>query len=413
MRRLLVVLCLCACGAFPARVAAQLRAPGSNQPLHAFEIVEDGRIRRLEEWLKTLARHAPGEEDAALAEAAAWPNADLKTLWLDANALVQIIRLPPDRRPSRFAVRSEGQKNSVQIRYSPIQFKRLVELACAAGGLLREPSCIKVNAAAELDRIRASSGDRTRESTRRRHHILRHGAILHGGDVAMLAPAAMVAPGSRRPTAGRALSDGDPTAAKSIPQSASTGRSGACCLTSSTRAADAGSGHDEMVVMVARGVGCSCARITQLHLDRARATLPADPTSYPERRQHETYAGVPIQIAVRLAILPAEDTDVGRSGGAARGGRSPGACSRSNRLREARPRHGRVLGGSAGTPKRRWSRRAVAGPDRQLRLAELFLGGEGEALGNRRAGLDQQAADRRWRSRRCWRSANWRAARGS
>ncbi len=30
------------------RAAAQLRAPGSNQPLHAFEVVEDGRIRRLE-----------------------------------------------------------------------------------------------------------------------------------------------------------------------------------------------------------------------------------------------------------------------------------------------------------------------------------------------------------------------------
>src|SRR5580765_3158342 len=116
MRRLLVVLCLCAGGAFPARAAAQLRAPGSNQPLHAFEVAEDGRIRRLEEWLKTLALHAPGEEDAALAEAATWPNAQLKTLWLDANALVQLIRLPLEHRSGRFTVRSEGQKNSVLIR---------------------------------------------------------------------------------------------------------------------------------------------------------------------------------------------------------------------------------------------------------------------------------------------------------
>ena len=94
---LLIVLTLIGAGAAPA--SGQLRAPASGARLPAVEEVGPGRLERLEQWLKAAARHAPGEDDEALTEAAAWPNSDLKKLWLDVNALVQIIRLPPDRRP--------------------------------------------------------------------------------------------------------------------------------------------------------------------------------------------------------------------------------------------------------------------------------------------------------------------------
>jgi tetratricopeptide (TPR) repeat protein len=411
MRRLLVVLCLCACGAFPARAAAQLRAPGSNQPLHAFEVVEDGRIRRLEEWLKTLARHAPGEEDAALAEAATWPNAELKTLWLDANALVQLIRLPLDRRSGRFTVRSEGQKNAVLIRYSPIQFKRLVELACAAGGSLRELSCINMNATAELDPDLRQLGEIVRETRARGddNYILRHGAILHS-DVAMLAPAAMVAPGEvGRPSGSlerfrMAISDGQEI---ELRQSAIHWEIARMLLDLVVpRGGDkAAPGRDDMVRQWYRATAAWMQLREdhdKLHLDRARAIFPADPDIlFLSACQHEAYAGVPIQTAVRSAILPTGVTlDVGSERVELR--EAEGLFRRVLEIKpdyaEARLRYGRVLGGLGKHAEAAAElRRAVAGlADRQmLYLAELFLGGEEEALGNRDSArlAYQQAAD--------------------
>ena len=98
MRRLSLVVCLCALGVVAARRGASCRAPASGRQLPVVESVGEGRLERLAQWLKAVARHAPGEDDAPLQEAAGLANADLKDLWMDANVLIQITRSEAIRR---------------------------------------------------------------------------------------------------------------------------------------------------------------------------------------------------------------------------------------------------------------------------------------------------------------------------
>ena len=93
------------------------------------EQVGKGRLERLERWLKATARHAPGEDDDALAEIAAWPNAQLKQLWIDANVLTQVMC---SEGANRFTVLPEGQRLGTQVRYTQVDLHRLQVLACAA-----------------------------------------------------------------------------------------------------------------------------------------------------------------------------------------------------------------------------------------------------------------------------------------
>src|ERR1700693_3893451 len=72
-------------------VSADQRS-GSLVRSEPVETVLPGRLERLEQWLKALDRHTPGEDDDALAVAASWSNSDLRGLWVDANALTQMMR---------------------------------------------------------------------------------------------------------------------------------------------------------------------------------------------------------------------------------------------------------------------------------------------------------------------------------
>jgi hypothetical protein len=409
-RTLSFVLCACVsvAGAIPA--SGQVRAPGSGAKLPAIEEVGPGRLERLEQWLKAAARHSPGEEDEALTTAASWPNADLKKLWLDVNALVQIIRLPPDRRPSKFTVRSEDQKRVTLVNYKPAQFRRLTILACSAGGGLNDPDCIRMGAADELDadlrqlsilvRAARAGGDD--------NYIIRRGALLHG-DVATLAPYSMAAPGEVRPTGGldrfrMEISDGHEV---DIRQSAVHWEMARMLLDFvRPRGSDrADPGHDDMVRNWYRATAAWMQLREdhdRLHLDRARAIFPADPDIlFLSASQHETYGGVPIQTAVRSAVLPTGVTmDVGAERAELR--EAEGLFRRVLELRpgyaEARMRYGRVLGGLAkhaeAAPELRRAAGELTEPE-QLYYAELFLGAEEAALGNRdaaRAAYDRAAA---------------------
>jgi hypothetical protein len=142
----LASLALCVVIASAARPAAgQRSAPHGFTPIPSPLPVETGRIERLEQWVKLAARHTPGEDDEELAGIAGWPNPQLKTLWLDANALVQVMRRM-GKVSATLYVRPVEQKASVQIRYSKAQFHRLEVLACAAGGLLLEAECMALHA---------------------------------------------------------------------------------------------------------------------------------------------------------------------------------------------------------------------------------------------------------------------------
>ena len=172
-------------------------------PLPA-EFVESERVERLEQWVKAVARHVPGEDDAALAEIASWPNSHLQQLWFDASALVQTMTRGVGGVGATLAVRPVERKVTVQVRYSRQQFHRLQLLACAAGGLVFENECMQLKAADELDPQLRQIAVLSRASNMRgdRNYLIRRAAILHS-DVAMLAPASMVAPGSvSRPAGG-------------------------------------------------------------------------------------------------------------------------------------------------------------------------------------------------------------------
>jgi tetratricopeptide (TPR) repeat protein len=231
------------------------------------------------------------------------------------------------------------------------------------------------------------------------NYILRRGALLHA-DVAILAPRSMEAAGDVGRSSGglerlrMEISDGQEV---NLHQSAVHWEIARMLLDFvRPRGVDhADPGHDEMVRKWYRATAAWMQLREdhdRLHLDRARAIFPADPDIlFLSACQRETYAGVPIQTAVRSAILPTGVTlDVGSERTELR--EAEGLFRRLLEIRsdhaEARLRYGRVLGALGKHAEAAMElRRAVADlTDRQLLYyAELFLGGEEEALGNRDA----------------------------
>jgi tetratricopeptide (TPR) repeat protein len=397
-RALPVVLCAAVLGAGQAVAAGQLRAPGPGAQPPIIEQVGKGRLERLERWLKAAARHAPGEDDEALAEIAAWSNAQLKELWIDGNVLVQTMR---SVNANRFTVRPEGQRVGTQVRYSSTQLHRMRVLACAAGGALVESECMAMDAGSELDAdLRALAGlSRAAKQRGDVNYIIRRGAILHA-DVAILAPASMLAPGDvGRPAGGlerfrMEISDGQEI---DLRQSAVHWELARMLLDFvRPRGKDrADPGHDEMVRQWYRATAAWMQLREdhdKVHLDHARAIFPDDPDIlFLSACQRETYAGAPIQTAVRSAILPTGVVlDVGSERVELR--EAEALFRRVLDLRpgdgEARMRYGRVLGGLGKHAEAAVELRRAAGDlkdNQTLYYASLFLGAEEEALGNRDA----------------------------
>jgi tetratricopeptide (TPR) repeat protein len=382
----------------PLGANGQLRGPASAARGTPIEQVGEDRLVRLEQWLKAVARHAPGEVDDALLEVASWPNSALKLLWIDANVLTQASR---SAGANAFTVRPEGQRAGTQIRYSPTQMHRMRVLACAAAGALVQTECMAMDAGSELSPELRQLAVLARAARLRGdgNYVLRRGAILHA-DVAILAPQAMTAPGDvGRPSSGpervrMEISDGQEI---DLRQSAVHWEIARMLLDFvRPRGSDrADPGRDEMVRQWYRATAAWMQLREdhdKLHLDRARAIFPADPDIlFLSACQRETYAGVPIQTAVRSAILPSGVTlDVGSERAELR--EAEGLFRRVLEITsdhvEARLRYGRVLGALGKHADAAVElRRAVAdlADPQLLYYAELFLGAEEEALGNRDA----------------------------
>jgi tetratricopeptide (TPR) repeat protein len=404
MRRLSLVVCLCALGGLAAS-GRQLRAPASGLQLPVVELVGERRLERLAQWLKAVARHAPGEDDAPLQDTAAWSNADLKDLWLDVNVLVQITRsdairsLTGKRAVDRFSVRSEGQKTATAIRYTPVQMRRMTVLACAAGGLLVDPPCMSMNAADDLDADlrQIATLARTARLRGEDNYVIRRGAILHS-DVAMLAPRTMNAPGDVHPGGPQRLrmeiSDGQEV---DLHQSAVHWEVARMLLDLVVPKGEThpAPGRDDMVRRWYRATASWMQwreDHDKAHLNRARQLFPSDPDIlFLSATQRETYAGAPIQTAVRSAVLPTGVTmDVGSAGTELR--EAEFLFRETLQIKpdfaEARLRYGRVLGALGKHAEAAAALRRALGDlaePQMLYYAELFLGGEEEALGNRDA----------------------------
>lgn len=81
-----------------AIVSSMVAAPvgARQQPSNATPppAVASERISRLGDWLQAVRTHEPGTQDAALYTLASWDNREIRTLWIDVQALIHFIRCP-------------------------------------------------------------------------------------------------------------------------------------------------------------------------------------------------------------------------------------------------------------------------------------------------------------------------------
>ena len=105
------------------------------------------RVDRLERWLKAVDQHEPGEIDDAASEIGRFSETALRDLWVDAQALVALMR---DRKTSVFQATSGPPPLRTRIIYKPADLRRMTVLACAAAGLLDDRDCFAIDAKGAL-----------------------------------------------------------------------------------------------------------------------------------------------------------------------------------------------------------------------------------------------------------------------
>ena len=391
MRRIPLLVCLCAFSAVAAGVSAG-QTTSRPRPAPARRPVTQERIDRLDRWLKLVARHQPGEIDPELEEVAAWSNSSLQDLWVDAEILVQLARI---RHGAYF------RSSSADVHYSKAQAHRMSVLSCVAAGDIFDEKCMLIiNADDAIDRELRELSVLANAATLRGdpNYIVRRGALLHS-DVGMLGTHSMDTPLDARPSGGpqswrMEISDGQELALRSIAV------------------------HWEIARMlldfvipkgldrVARSVTTWCSRgiapprremqlredHNEMHLTRGLRIFPDDPDLlFLAACQKETFAGAAIQTAVGSAVLPVGIT-VGVNSSQTELREAERLFRRTLEVKpsyvEARMRYGRVLGGlgkhAAAVVELRRAAAELTEPELSYH-AYQFLGAEEEALGNRDA----------------------------
>src|SRR5207302_2853785 len=56
--------------------------------------IDHASLDRLEQWLDAIATHTPGAGDEALERVQSWSTGELRTLWINATALLSLMRAP-------------------------------------------------------------------------------------------------------------------------------------------------------------------------------------------------------------------------------------------------------------------------------------------------------------------------------
>ncbi len=269
-------------------------------------IVPDARIARVGQWLKATALHEPGTDDEWATLVGSWTSAEVGTLWIDVNVLVQVMRNPS---AGGFNARPDGRSRAPAILYTPSQLHRIRVLACAAAGTLESVRCAQLKATNELDDQLRHIGELVTSSREvdGDNFVLRRGALLHA-DIAMLVSpppeeiGTSVGLGPQRISV--QTSDGMAIGMGQMATHWEIGR----MLLDHVRPRGASRddpGHDEMVRRWYRATAAwmqNTEKHDTVHLDHAREIFPADPDIlFLSATQHETYAGASIQGAMRSA----------------------------------------------------------------------------------------------------------------
>jgi tetratricopeptide (TPR) repeat protein len=368
--------------------------------------VADLRFARLEQWLKAVMRHQPGEADEAARLVASWSDADVRTLRIDINVVEQIMRAPGSAGPV-FEFTIPGQAKPTLTRYVGDQYRRMADLACAAGGYVVGSSAVPRNLAGMCYELKATDAldadlrrlavavDDARIHGDHDNYILRRGALLHA-DIAML----VLRPGEAHTTDGAGTLDAGVTLAISDGEGTPDVRPIAIHWAVARMlldnvvppgAAAVAPGHDDMVRQWYRATATWMQRAQQYqteHLSHARALFPQDADIlFLSGWAHETYAGPAIQSAVQSASLPAGVVlDVASDRNELRAAERffRGALAARPAFGEAHLRLGRVLvlrGRAADAVVELQQAIASLQDERLLYYAELFSGAAQEAMG--------------------------------
>jgi tetratricopeptide (TPR) repeat protein len=274
----------------------------------------DARIDRLEYWLSTALHHNPGAADDGLVVVGTWSSADLRTLDLDAAALVRLIRNPKlvaENAGVLFSFSLNRQEKPQPMRYLPKQLARLKQIACAAGNFLDAPVCDWARASITQD---ASLSRVSILAAATRHgddnFILRRGALLHA-DIAMLGIAAAepiaIGPSSDAQPIRVTISDGRQTGLNQSGLHWTLGRR-LLDQVSPQGSARPAPERDAMVRLWYIATAAWMQREgnhDNTHLARGGEIFPdAAELLLLAGAQHEAYASRAIQTAVRSAFLP-------------------------------------------------------------------------------------------------------------
>jgi hypothetical protein len=334
--------------------------PQSATELKGRSTLPATRLDRLQEWLAAVDRHDPGTPDGPAVEVRSWSSRELSALWIDVDGLAQLMRNP---KLNNFFVRSNDRRGAGELRYSRGEMQRLRELA--------------------RDAIRR--GDENR--------VMKRGALLHA-DIAMLFPADGEPIFNRPPPGQRFVmrtADGRQLRIERMAVHWEIARTLLDAVTPSPS-------RDEMVRLWYRATIAylqSREQLDVLHIDHARQLFPDDADIlFQAGCLHETFAAPRVQGAIQSASLPPGMVfDVSSEHGELRQAETffRRALNVAPGFVEARIRLGHAIGrlgqhaDAAGE-----LRRAIAATEDSLLLyyAELFLGGEEEALGRRDAARD-------------------------
>jgi tetratricopeptide (TPR) repeat protein len=351
-------------------------------------------VDRVERWLKAVARHDPGGEDAASDEIAAWSNGALQTLWVDLSSLVALMRRPD---LNKFTVTPQGSSKGTRIDYPPLQLQRMRVYACAAAGALKELPCVNLRAADSVDaqlRVLAARAEASR-SGGDPNYTIRRAAIMHA-DIAMAGPLPTAPVDKRRTPAPQSfllrMTDGQ---MEEFGQTAIHWEIGRMLL-DDVRPAGAQNPRPSADSMVRQWYHATSAwmqkkeHLDLTHLKRARAIFPRDADIlFLTGCIHETYAGAQIQSVARSVVLPhdvvmdmqAEHAELKMAEDALRE-----AVDMRPESPEARLRFGRVIAlrgrYAEAVPEIRRALESMPPEEHALRYyGELFLGGAEEGAG--------------------------------
>ncbi len=343
----------------------------------------DGRILRVERWLKAALSHQPGRKDDAVSEVSLWSESQLRALLIDEGALTQLMLNPLRANVKVPTIAGEGQPPP----YSTWQIRRLRVLACAVSGEQHRDACARVTAEDEIEpslkRLAKAAASGAAGSV-----VLRRGAILHG-DVAMLLPNA-INPLDGNPGRFRVqMNDG---------QATSFGNGGFHWVMARGLLDGVAPAPDDMVRQWYFATSLWMQGNQQHetdHIHHAVQLFPNDPgLLFLSGCQMETYAGASIQSVVRSAVLPSGySIDIPGEASALREAEDffRRALARDATLGEARLRLGHVLL-ARGRPQQaadelRAVDTAIQPPVLQYFHA-MFLGSAEEALGHFEAARD-------------------------